>query len=98
MSILLRATGAWLALALACASVRAEQATELIPPIAVSSTDVPYPAGAEGDAAVVLELVVEKDGSVSSATLLEGVEPFAERARSAALNWRFEPARRGETP
>jgi TonB family protein len=57
---------------------------------------VPYPEGARGDAAVVLELVVEKDGSVSSATVVEGVEPFAERARSAVLAWHFSPARRDD--
>jgi TonB family protein len=55
---------------------------------------VPYPPGAEGEAAVVLELVVEKDGSVSSATVIEGDEPFAEQARATALTWRFEPAQR----
>jgi hypothetical protein len=47
---------------------------------------------------VVLELVVEKDGSVSSATVVEGAEPFAEQARTAALTWRFTPAQRGDTP
>jgi TonB family protein len=67
------------------------------PPVAQASTDVPYPAGADGDAAVLLELLVEADGSVSSATVVEGVEPFAEQARAAALTWKFSPARRGDT-
>jgi TonB family protein len=92
------AAGFWLAVLLACAAVRAQALPPLTPPVAQSSTDVPYPAGAEGDAAVVLELVVEKDGSVSSATVIEGAEPFAEQARTAALTWRFLPAQRGDTP
>jgi len=92
------AAGTWLAVLLACASVRAQVPPELTPPTAQSSTDVPYPEGAEGDAAVVLELVVERDGSVSSATVVEGAEPFAEQARTAALTWRFLPARRADTP
>jgi TonB family protein len=70
----------------------------LTPPVALSSTEVAYPEGAQGDAAVVLELVIEKDGSVSSAAVLEGIEPFAEPARSAALTWRFTPAQRGGVP
>lgn len=86
-----------LAVVLARASAAAET-PELTPPVASSSTDVPYPPGAEGNATVVLELVVEKDGSVSSATALEGVEPFAEQAKAAALTWRFEPAQRDHTP
>ena len=82
-------------------SAAASQATpvpELVPPVAVTSTEVPYPEGAEGDAVVVLELVIEKDGSVSSATVAEGAEPFAERARTAALGWTFTPAHRGNVP
>jgi hypothetical protein len=62
------------------------------PPVAEQSTDVPYPEGASGDAAVELELIVEVDGTVSSAVVLDGAEPFAERARQAALTWRFTPA------
>ena len=72
-------------------------APALSPPIARGSTDVPYPEGATGDAVVVLELLVEKDGSVSQAVVLEGAEPFAERAQRVALTWHFAPARRGET-
>jgi hypothetical protein len=66
-------------------------------PVAQGSTDVPYPPGATGDAVVQLELVVEPDGSVSSATVLEGAEPFADGARGAVLNWRFTPALQGST-
>jgi hypothetical protein len=71
---------------------------QLAPPVALSSTEVPYPEGAKGDAAVALELVIEKDGSVSSATVLEGAEPFAAQARAAALGWTFTPAQRGDVP
>jgi TonB family protein len=92
------AVGVWLAVLLACVSARAQVPPDLTPPVAQSSTDVPYPAGAEGDAAVLLELVIEKDGSVSSATVVEGNEPFAEQARTTALTWRFAPAQRGDTP
>jgi hypothetical protein len=68
------------------------------PPLAEGSTDVSYPPGATGDAAVVLELVVEKDGSVSTAVIIEGDEPFAEHARRAVMAWRFVPAQRGDSP
>ena len=67
-------------------------------PRAEGSTDVPYPEGASGDAAVLLELVVEADGAVSSAVVVEGEEPFAGRARAAAWQWRFTPAQRDGAP
>jgi TonB family protein len=73
----------------------AQDLTALSAPVPESSTDVPYPPGAAGDATVVLELVVEKDGTVSRAAVLEGSEPFAEHARTAVLGWRFVPAHRG---
>ena len=100
MSIFRRAftASAGLAVLFSCASVYARDTPTLTPPVAQSSTDVPYPKGAAGDAAVVLELVVEKDGSVSSATVVEGAEPFAEQARAAALGWQFVPGRRVDTP
>ena len=63
------------------------QAPSLIPPVVQRSTDVPYPKGAKGDAVVLLELTIEKDGTVSSAVATEGVEPFAEQARHAVLGW-----------
>ena len=66
--------------------------SEPTPPVVQSSTDVPYPEGGAGDAAVVLDLVIETDGSVSRALVVDGAAPFAEHARTAALNWRFTPA------
>jgi hypothetical protein len=68
------------------------------PPVPLESTDVPYPEGASGDAVVELELVVEIDGSVSSVGVIVGEAPFAERARGAALSWRFSPALRDGVP
>lgn len=95
MPIFLRATCLTLIVSLiSSASVHAQPAQDLTPPVALGSTDVPYPAGGENDAEVVLELVVAADGSVVSATVVEGVEPFAEQARAAALTWRFVPAER----
>src|SRR5260221_10638256 len=70
----------------------------LTPPVAQSSTDVPYPPRANGDAVVLLELTVETDGTVSNAAVIDGVEPFADQARWAVLAWRFVPAHRGSTP
>lgn len=98
MPNLFRAACVSLAVLSTCsAPLRAQTPPALVPPVALGSTEVPYPEGADGDAAVVLELVVEKDGSVSSATVVEGDEPFAERARATALTWHFTPAQRGDT-
>src|SRR5262245_7724355 len=90
-----RAAGVVLAVLLgAPASAEAQSPAQLSPPVALGSTDVPYPEHAEGSAEVLLELVIETDGSVSSARVVDGSEPFAEHARGAALGWRFAPARR----
>lgn len=74
---------------------RAEAGPPIEAPVAQSDTDVAYPAGARGDAAVVLGLVVEVDGTVSNVEVVEGADPFGEHSRRAALTWRFSPARRG---
>src|SRR5262245_54157910 len=96
MPILRRAASLALAVWLTCASARAQPAPELKAPVAQTSTQVAYPAGGQGDAVVELELVIEKDGSVSSVTVVAGAEPFAEQARTTALAWRFEPAQRDD--
>src|SRR6266700_935820 len=79
-------------------SALAEEVQAISPPVASGSTDVAYPAEGKGDAAVVLELVVEKDGAVSDAKVIEGAEPFAEHARRAVLGWQFVLALRGTQP
>src|SRR5690606_15240294 len=73
-----------------------EQAA-VVPP-APRFTGVSYPAGAEGDALVVLRFVVQRDGSVQDVEVVLGDEPFASAAAAAALTWVFDPARRGTEP
>lgn len=75
-----------------------DNAARITPPVVQNGTDVPYPEGARGDANVLLELEIDKNGSVSSAVVTEGAEPFAERARRAVIGWRFAPALRNGTP
>jgi len=57
---------------------------------------VPYPEGAEGEATVIVELLVDRDGQVSEARVVAGEEPFASAVAAAATGLRFEPARRGD--
>jgi len=70
---------------------------EVVPPRLVTMR-VEYPEGATGTARVLLELVVERDGSVRSVRVLFGLVPFAHAAEEAALGFHFEPARRGGQP
>ena len=81
---------------LGTAAAWAQASNPLQSPLVRGSTEVPYPEGGEGDAVVVLKVLVEKDGSAGSVEVLEGAEPFAEQARRAVLGWHFEPARRGD--
>src|SRR5690606_32058459 len=77
-----------------CRLAWAQDAPRVSPPVVQHDTQVPYPDGAEGDATVVLELVVGEDGRVAEVRVIEGAAPFAEHARRAVEGWRFEPARR----
>ena len=47
---------------------------------------------------MILALVVDRDGSVSSVDIVSGEEPFASAAERSAHLWRFEPARRDGLP
>ncbi|MCU0683183.1 MAG: TonB-dependent receptor plug domain-containing protein [Polyangiaceae bacterium] len=57
-----------------------------------------YPAGATGEAAVLLELEVNAEGAVNEVRIIEGAEPFAGVALAAARGFRFSPATRNGTP
>jgi TonB family protein len=70
----------------------------ITPPRVLGDVRVAYPPGGKGDASVVLALVIASDGKVRSAEVVSGDEPFATAARDAAAKWRFEPARRGDSP
>jgi TonB family protein len=89
-----------MALALARASASAEDApkAEIIAPVQLDASPVPYPEGATGEAVVVLELEIEKDGTVGRIVVREGVPPFGDVARAAAEKWRFTPATRNGLP
>jgi len=76
----------------------AEEAIALTPPAPLGSTEVPYPRDGQGEARVLVDVLIERDGTVSEARVVEGSAPFAEAARMAALGWWFLPARRGDTP
>lgn len=67
-------------------------------PVLQDQSEVPYPAGGQGDVLVVLELVVEKDGTVSHVEVVDGPEPFASQAKRTVPSWRFTPALRGDAP
>lgn len=76
-------------------SARAEP--PLIPPRPRQTPAAKYPDGGDGrDASVLLELVVETDGSVSSVKVVDGREPFSSPAAAAARAFTYTPARRGD--
>lgn len=70
----------------------------IVPPRLLAPVQAAYPEGAEGDAFVVVAVTVAPDGSVQSARVLEGVEPFAGRAIESVGVARFVPATRGGKP
>jgi len=79
----------------AWAQPAAEPVLERPRPLEVSAD---YPDGAEGNASVVLVLVINKQGTVDSVEVAEGDEPFAGAARAATARWTFAPATRDGLP
>jgi TonB family protein len=80
------------------AAPSAAPAAAILPPTLLGAADVPYPAGAAGEAKVLLELVVNAAGTVDEAHVVEGGEPFAGAALAAARGFRFSPATRNGAP
>lgn len=68
----------------------------LTPARVEAAAEAAYPEGATGRHDVLVQLVVETDGSTAEIVVLDGPEPFASAARAAAARYRFTPARRGE--
>jgi TonB family protein len=89
-----------MALVLAPLRAAAQDASkpEIVAPVQIDASPTPYPEGATGEAVVVLELEIEKDGTVGKAVVREGGPPFGEAARAAAERWRFTPATRNGLP
>jgi TonB family protein len=69
----------------------------IVPPRALS-TPITYPAHAEGEQDVVLELTISKDGRVTNALAVSGATPFSDAALEATKSWVFEPATRAAAP
>jgi TonB family protein len=69
-----------------------------VAPPRILTAAVAYPKQGRGEATVVLELVIDRDGSVSSARAVLGDEPFVSAALEASRSWRFAPAQRGDQP
>jgi TonB family protein len=70
----------------------------IVPPQPLTPLHADYPAGAKGDAEVVLAIVIDRTGAVGSVRVVNGDEPFGAAAVAAAPGWRFEPATRDGVP
>lgn len=85
-----------LAVLLAASIARGEN--DLVAPVQLEAEPAPYPPNAHGEATVVLELEINKDGSIGEVKVRSGDPPFDVAAREAALKWKFAPAMRGGLP
>ncbi len=72
---------------------RIDSAKDIVPPRALV-TNIDSPPDVNQVVQVVLELVIDAQGRVTSATAIEGPEPFRSVAESAALQFSFSPALR----
>jgi TonB family protein len=70
----------------------------VVPPSPLTPLHADYPEGGNGDATVVLVIVVNATGSVRTASVASGDEPFASAAIAASSGWRFTPATREGKP
>lgn len=80
----------------------ASEPARVTPPIALHRVDAAYPSDAlreRREASVELFVTVAADGSVAHVELASsGGESFDAAAIAAVKQWRFEPARRGDSP
>lgn len=67
-------------------------------PVALHITTPQVDAIPDQDTEVVVELTIDKQGSIVAASLVSGEEPFASAALKEAPNWTFRPARRNDKP
>ena len=71
----------------------------VMPPVMVRQDIPQYPGRVTFDRAGVLEVVIDINGAVESATMLEGVEALYNRLLlTAAKNWMYQPARLDGAP
>jgi TonB family protein len=75
---------------------------EVHPPEPIGVIEAEYPEAARRgrvEGTVVLRLVIDAEGTVTSAEVVKSVDPAVDEvARAAALRARYRPARRGATP
>src|SRR5262245_22804025 len=57
-----------------------------------------YPDGAHGDSVVLLEFIINADGTIRTVRVVEGQEPFTSAAMRASSRFRFAPATRDGKP
>jgi hypothetical protein len=71
----------------------------VIPPVTVRQDLPQFPGRVTFDRAGVIEVLIDTNGAVETATMLETVEPLYNRLLlTAAKNWRYGPARLEGTP
>ncbi len=71
---------------------------KLVPPQIREQSDAPYPPDGKGDAIVVLTLLVDASGDVTTVTVREGAPPFSDAAVASVKGWKFAPATRDDAP
>ena len=76
----------------------AASAAEVVKPRLLDAVEASYPAGAHGDAVVVLSVLIGEDGRVTELQVSMGEQPFADAARAAVAKWTFVPAMRDNVP
>ncbi|MDB4944869.1 MAG: TonB family protein / TonB-dependent receptor [Labilithrix sp.] len=76
----------------------APAAAPVVPPTAVTTPSATYPAGASGEATVLVVLTIDASGHVTDAVPTEVNEPFSSAAAETARTWTFEPATRDGRP
>ncbi len=97
-AVLPKAVFAALLAGIAFGGARRAAAASIVPPHRIDSGDVPYPAGAHGDAAVTLVVVVDPSGHVTDVTVREGAAPFGDAAAARVKSWQFAPATKDDEP
>jgi len=75
----------------------ADHARQFSAPVPLSLVAAPYPSEVFSGGEVVLDALVESNGSLGDIRILGGENPFLQKVLAAVQTWTFLPARSGET-
>jgi TonB family protein len=75
------------------APARAQNALEYEPPTVISTAEALYPINSVASGTVILEVNLDKRGTIDEVSVFHGIASLAKPAITAVKKWKFGPAK-----